>query len=317
MSTEKNLENAAEKSHFFPEGLPTQKNTTNPKKALKPSSSENQWFWGNGDTFKRLKEDAALASSKDIVSLIIGETGSGKEVVAREIHKMHTAGKGFCSKEAPFVSVNCAAIPEALSESILFGHERGAFTSARERKYGKFETAQKGSLFLDEIQNMDKEIQSKLLRVIQDRKVEPLGAKTLRSVECKLIAATNIPLEILVEKGLFRKDLFYRLNVCPLYIPALRHRKEDLLTIIEGLQEKLHRELGLEKREIDHQCLETLKNHSWPGNIRELEHALIFASMRSNKLITIKELPGSITGQVSQYLKKGIWDLNGCFKALS
>jgi len=306
-------------SILFPNGLPSgsqfrsrskkesASKATTPKPLPLNQNPTLDWFWGDGSSMAKTRQSLELAARTKLSALIVGETGSGKELLARMLHEKHKALHGLSESEAPFIAVNCAAVPEALSESILFGHERGAFTSARDRKYGKFESAGKGTLFLDEIQNLNLGIQAKLLRVLQNHEIETLGARKPKKIECRLVAATNVPLEILVEKKLFRRDLYYRLNICPIYIPALRQRESDLEKLIEGLQSKISTDHNIGPLRISKKCLNSLKNYSWPGNLRELENSLLYATLRSHEELSLEALPPKITGELEEYLKAGTW----------
>jgi len=265
------------------------------------------WFEGHNKLSERLWRDIELVSSTDINILVVGETGTGKEVVARWMHEKRIATQSITKEAAPFVSVNCAAIPENLLESLLFGHERGAFTSARELQRGKFEIANQGTLFLDEIQHLNLSAQSKLLRVLQHREFERLGAKQSKETKCQIVAATNVPLELLVEKKLFRKDLYYRLNICPVYLPALRHRKEDLPGLIKHYLNKVSTNHRIGKKDISPEAFVTLLEYSWPGNLRELEHCLLSACLKSKTIIDENSLPETITGKLETYLREGMW----------
>jgi len=270
-----------------------------------------EWFWGLGQALAELRADIEIAASKDINILVVGETGTGKEYVASLLHEQRLRRmRRRPSESTPFVPVNCGAIPENLAESMLFGHERGAFTSARDRRAGKFEVAGQGTLFLDEIQCLDKNLQAKLLRVLQTRKVEALGAREAVDIDCQIVAASNIPLEILVNNQRFRRDLYYRLNVFPLYLPPLRKRKEDLPTIVRGLLRRLEKTLGFTGLEVEASAFEQIVRYDWPGNIRELEHALLYAALRSRTgSITSAHLPSFVTGALKAYLSEGEWDL--------
>jgi len=199
--------------------------------------------------------------------LLLGESGTGKEVLAKYIH--------FCSKrEGPFVAINCAAIPEELLEAELFGYEKGAFTGAIKSKPGKFELAHKGTLFLDEIGDLSPKLQAKLLRVLQEKQVERLGSDHPIKVEVRIIAATNKDLEKEVEKGNFREDLFYRLNVIPIKIPPLRERKEDIPLLANFFLKKICQREGIEEKKFSEKAIKALINYSWPGNVRELENLI-------------------------------------------
>jgi len=313
-------ENAAleigEGSILFPKGLPkkNQKKTSMgtarsvPQlRAIPGVDPTVEWFWGLGNALLDLRKDLQLSLKSNLNVLIVGETGTGKELLARKIHAERRKLHLLSEEAAPFVSVNCSTIPEALAESILFGHERGAFTSARDRQEGKFELAKQGVLFLDEVQSLSLEVQSKLLRVLQEREVERLGGKTTYKVECKIIAATNVPLELLIEQKKFRKDLYYRLNICPLYIPALRHRKEDFPVIVKGLLNKVCNEHKCSVPEISAPAYELLLAHPWAGNLREVEHALTYSLLRAKSIIEVEHLPPSLTGKLSHYLSVGDW----------
>jgi len=200
--------------------------------------------------------------------LIRGESGTGKELVAKALHA-HSA-----RRDRPLVSVNCAAIPETLLEAELFGHEKGAFTGAVGRRRGRFELAEGGTIFLDEIGELSGATQVKLLRVLQDRVVERLGSEHPTKLDVRIIAATNRDLEHAVEAGAFREDLYYRLNVVTIAIPPLRERPQDIPELAEHLLRKLARERRLAPGELSSGAVERLQAHDWPGNVRELEHAL-------------------------------------------
>ena len=303
-----------EKSILFPAGLPKR----NPSKTSLKSKLLSfktipapdfgaDWFWGLGPKLEELKSDLSHSLKASLNVLIVGETGTGKELLARKIHAERRRLELLCDDDSPFISVNCSTIPEALAESILFGHERGAFTSARERQAGKFELAKNGTLFLDEVQSLSLDVQAKLLRALQEREVERLGGKSSYKIECKIVAATNVPLELLVEQKKFRKDLYYRLNICPLYIPALRHRKEDFPVIMKGLLKKVCFELRMGLPEVSPSAYQLMLSHPWPGNIREVEHALTYSVLRAKGEIEVEHLPPSLTGKLSHYLETGDW----------
>ncbi len=209
-----------------------------------------------------------LLSATRSTVLITGETGTGKELVARAVHTRSA------QRNEPFVQINCAAIPEALVESELFGHVKGAFTDARSAKRGKFSLAHRGSIFLDEIATMAAGLQAKLLRVLQEREIEPLGAVRTERVDVRVIAATNRDLRQLVNAGRFQEDLFYRLQVVPIAIPALRERLEDLPLLIEYLAGKHAARLSKGIEAVDDRVVSSLQDHHWPGNVRELENTI-------------------------------------------
>jgi len=200
--------------------------------------------------------------------LIRGESGTGKELIATAIHELSDRAGG------PLIKLNCTAIPENLFESELFGHERGSFTGAVAAKPGRFELASGGTLFLDEVGELPKEMQVKLLRVLQERSFERVGGVRSIEVDVRLIAATNVDLEALVERGAFREDLYYRLNVVPITLPPLRERDEDIPRLLEHFLDKFNRKLGREVREVTPAALRALGRYHWPGNIRELENLM-------------------------------------------
>jgi DNA-binding NtrC family response regulator len=232
--------------------------------------------------------------------LIYGESGTGKELVARALHQYSPR------KDAVFMAINCAALPAQLMESEMFGYVKGAFTGATATKTGLFETAHGGTLFLDEIGTMPLEIQSKLLRVLQDKKIRKVGGSDHTEVDVRIIAASNEKLEKLIEQAKFREDLYYRLSVISLDIPALRNRPEDILPLIDHI---LRRELGpdAELPLIDHETQSILDNYNWPGNVRELENAIQHAiTFAQQGIITKDTLPAKIVDTVEEGLRSGI-----------
>jgi two-component system response regulator AtoC len=216
------------------------------------------------DVIKR----AELVSETKSTVLITGETGTGKEMVARLIH--HRSPQ----REMPLIKVNCAAIPETLLESELFGHMRGAFTGATMTKRGKFALADGGSIFLDEIGTLTTAIQSKLLRVLQEREFEPLGAERTQKVEVRVIAATNRDLKQMVTEGKFQEDLYYRLNVIPIAIPPLRERRDDIPVLVDHFVDKHRQRTGKRIDKIEDDVVKALQRYEWPGNVRELENTI-------------------------------------------
>jgi DNA-binding NtrC family response regulator len=232
----------------------------------------------------RVVEMAAPSSAS---VLITGETGSGKEVVARTIHKLSPRASG------PFVAINCSAIPETLMESEIFGHERGAFTGAAERRIGCFELADGGTLLLDEIGEMPAPTQAKLLRVLEDRKVRRLGSKSETPVDVRVLAATNKDPEQAVASGHMRQDLFFRLNVFHINLPPLREHKEDIPSLVEHILCDLNAKHGKHVRGIGAEVLDIFMSHTWPGNIRELRNVLERATIMAEKdLLSRANLPG-------------------------
>jgi transcriptional regulator with GAF, ATPase, and Fis domain len=226
----------------------------------------------------------------DATVLILGETGVGKEVLARAIHRSSDR------KDRPFVRLNCAALPPHLIESELFGHERGAFTGAASRRLGRFEVANDATLFLDEIGELPLELQAKLLRVLQESEFERLGSSKTISVDVRLVAATSRNLQECVQKGSFRADLFYRLNVFPIAVPALRSRKEDIVPLAAAFLAKVGQRLGKEFAPISAAVAESLLIHRWPGNVRELENVIERAAISSES--DVLQLPDGWDGGV-------------------
>jgi DNA-binding NtrC family response regulator len=213
-------------------------------------------------------KDIGRLAARPVSVLIRGETGTGKELVARALYQHSDRA------EKPFVAINCAAIPETLLESELFGHERGAFTGAVERRIGRFEQAHGGTVFLDEIGDMSPGTQAKLLRVLQDRTIQRLGGREALTVDVRVIAATHRDLENAITSQKFREDLFYRLNVATICLPPLRERLEDLEPLVTYFLHRYGPELGQQRPAIDPEAIELLREHSWPGNVRELENVI-------------------------------------------
>src|SRR5690242_2364536 len=230
---------------------------------------------GSSPALQRVLAQVAKVAQTDSTVLILGETGTGKELVARAIHKRSRRASGA------FIRVNCAAIPPSLVASELFGHEKGAFTGAVQRRLGRFEAADGGTIFLDEIGELPPEAQVSLLRVLQEREIERVGSSHPITVDVRVLAATNRDLEAAVERGTFREDLFYRLNVFPIALPPLRERAEDIPILVEYLVDRFARQTGKTIRNIEKQTLQRLTAYDWPGNVRELqnviEHALVLS----------------------------------------
>lgn len=223
---------------------------------------------GKSHVFQAMLEQIKLVSPTDSTVLILGENGTGKELVARNLHRLSNRSK------QSFIKVNCAAFTPSLLESELFGHEKGAFTGANERRKGRFELADNGTLFLDEIAELPLESQSKLLRVLQEREFERVGGSTTLTVDIRIIAATNRDLWQMVEQGHFRIDLYYRLNVFPIRVPALKERKEDIPLLSVNLVQQLNKRLGKQLKGLSNKAINQLQAYDWPGNIRELQNVL-------------------------------------------
>jgi DNA-binding NtrC family response regulator len=235
-----------------------------------------------------------LAAPTPAAVLITGESGTGKELVARTLHELSPRGRG------PFVAVNCAAIPETLLESEIFGHEKGAFTGALERRQGCFELANEGTIFLDEIAEMSVALQAKFLRILEDSMVRRLGAKNEIKVDVRVLAATNKDPEQAMKAGSFREDLFYRLNVVSLAMPPLRDRREDIPLLIEAFLEEFNAKYDKHITSVDEEALEILMAHPWPGNVRELRNCMERATIVcEGQLIGPADLPSSPATRVA------------------
>ncbi|HMK51497.1 MAG TPA: sigma-54 dependent transcriptional regulator, partial [Thermodesulfobacteriota bacterium] len=226
-----------------------------------------------------------IADSRSTV-LIMGESGTGKELVSRAVH--YNSNR----KNYPFVTINCAAIPETLIESELFGHEKGAFTNAIEKKLGRFEVAHQGTLFLDEIGELSLVTQAKILRFLEEKEFNRVGGSKTIKVDVRLITATNKDLNQLIKKGSFREDLYYRINVVPIVIPPLRERKEDIPLLVEHFINKFNVENSKEVKGIDKEALEWIMQYDWPGNVRELENLIErVIALTFSEYIQVNELP--------------------------
>ena len=248
---------------------------------------------GRSRAMEEVIRRAELVSETKSTVLITGETGTGKELVARAIHDRSA------QRDMPLIKVNCAAIPETLLESELFGHVRGAFTGATTTKKGKFALADGGTIFLDEIGTMNPTLQSKLLRVLQEREIEPLGSERTEKIEVRVIAATNRNLRQMVADGKFQEDLFYRLNVIPIEIPPLRERRDDIPALVEHFVSKHAQRTGRRVERFDDGVLAGLQQYDWPGNVRELENTIERAVVLSTgPVITARAV--SVLGATTQ-----------------
>ena len=232
------------------------------------NESEKQLIVGRSPAMQDLYKSIARLSQNDLTVMIYGESGTGKELVAKALHKYSTRS------EKPFIALNMAGIPNDLIESELFGHEKGSFTGAHQKSDGKFKLAEKGTLFLDEIGDMPIDAQTRLLRVLQEGEFTPIGGKEKIQADTRIIAATHKNLSNLIEKGEFREDLFYRLNVVPISIPPLRERKEDIPELVNHFLDKA-KDLQLEPKKFTTESFQILEKYQWPGNVRELENFIL------------------------------------------
>ena len=255
-----------------------------------PSKSEKNQFIGKSPAILKVRELISKVASSKISVLITGETGTGKEVVANEIHRESNRA------QKPFIPVVCSSLSETLLESELFGHEKGAFTDAYSAHKGKFELADGGTIFLDEIGEINPAVQVKLLRVLQERKFERVGGEESIEVDVRVIAATNKNLEEEVKAGRFREDLYFRLNGIQIEVPPLRERKDDISLFIDSFAERYAKENGKENIKIEEKARKAMIRYVWPGNIRELQHAVESAVVLcSGNEITLKDLPEKIS----------------------
>lgn|SRR5208282_586500 len=243
---------------------------------------------GSNTRLRAVLEDIQIVAPADSTALILGETGTGKELVARAIHDLSPR------KNYPFVKVNCAAIPSGLLESELFGHERGAFTGAISQKIGRFELADKGTLFLDEIGDIPLELQPKLLRVLQEQEFERLGSTRTQQVDVRVVAATNADIAPMVAEKKFRCDLYYRLNVFPISAPPLRDRRDDIPRLVRHFANKYARRMNKHIDRVSKKTMEVLCRHTWPGNIRELQNLMeraVLLSPGSSLRVPLTDIP--------------------------
>ena len=262
--------------------LESKQNSKN-KTKLK-NESEKQLIVGRSPSMQELYKSIARLSQNDLTVMIYGESGTGKELVAKALHKYSARS------EKPFIALNMAAIPNDLIESELFGHEKGSFTGAHQKSDGKFKLAEKGTLFLDEIGDMPIDAQTRLLRVLQEGEFTPIGGKEKILADTRIIAATHKNLSSLIEKGEFREDLFYRLNVVPINIPPLRERKEDIPELVNHFLEKA-KTLKLEPKKFTTESFQILEKYQWPGNVRELENFILkLCALYADEIIMNEDL---------------------------
>ena len=252
---------------------------------------------GDSPALRRVLEAVQRAAPTNATVLLLGESGVGKELVARTIHRNSPrAGQRF-------IQVNCAAIPEELIESELFGHEKGSFTGATEKQIGKFEQGDRGTIFLDEIGDMSARTQAKVLRVLQEQEVERLGSARTIKVDVRVIAATNKNLEEAIQRGEFRDDLYFRLNVIPILVPPLRERREDIPQLVQHFAKRTSEEHNLKPKRFDPRAMEAMQRYRWRGNIRELRNTIErLMIMSPGDVVRVEDLPAEIRGESSSRL---------------
>jgi two-component system nitrogen regulation response regulator NtrX len=264
-------------------------------RTLRKDQEKRHQIVGDSPGLAAVKAAIQKAAPTSATVLIWGESGVGKELVARSVHRESLRHDG------PFVQVNCAAIPDELIESELFGHEKGSFTGASDRQIGKFEQADKGTIFLDEIGDMSLKTQAKVLRVLQEQELERLGSNRLIKVDVRVIAATNKDLEQEITKGTFREDLFYRLNVVPIWVPPLRERRDDIPVLIRHFADSFSRDNNFRRKTFTVAAMERLRQHGWRGNIRELRNTVERLMIMSNSdAIDVGDLRLSEAARVDQ-----------------
>ena len=247
---------------------------------------------GQSAALRRVLQLVEMVAVSDATVLLLGETGTGKELVARAIHERSRR------QQEDFVTLNCAAIPSALFESELFGHERGAFTGAHIQKQGRLELADKGTMFLDEVGEMPLELQPKLLRALQERTYERVGSARSKRVDVRLVAATNCDLEQMVADRQFRSDLYYRLNVFPIHLPPLRERREDIPLLVRHFTQKYARQMGKSIQTVDAGTMQKLQRWHWPGNVRELENLVERSVILTSGSTLSVSLPQKMNGSI-------------------
>jgi two-component system, NtrC family, nitrogen regulation response regulator NtrX len=260
---------------------------------------------GSSPEIQQLKEQIKIVAPTNGWILITGENGTGKELVAQAIHRWSQRGS------KPFVEVNCAAIPEELIESELFGHEKGSFTGALTKRRGKFDLANEGTIFLDEIADMSLKTQAKILRILQEQKFERVGGSEVIFIDVRVIAATNRDLKEEIQKGRFREDLYYRLNVIPLVVPPLRERKGDIPILVEHFIGEFCREYHKEPKKISPEALGLFTGYSWPGNVRELKNVVErMVIMTLGPVVEVKDVPPPIREQTKPPAEFSFFDYN-------
>ena len=260
------------------------------------SSAPDLYIEGQSQAARQLYEHVRLVAPTDMSVLVTGASGTGKEYIARRIHEQSNRSK------APFVAVDCGAIPKELSASEFFGHVKGSFTGAIENKTGAFVAAQGGTIFLDEIGNLTYEVQVQLLRALQERKVKPIGSNQEIAINVRLISATNENLRQAIEKGDFREDLYHRINEFTIRIPDLKERKEDLLLFANHFLDLANSELQKDIIGFDNDTMQLFQSYSWPGNLRQMKNVIKYATLlATGRYITRKELPEELTENLSSH----------------
>jgi two-component system nitrogen regulation response regulator NtrX len=274
-------------------------------RALRQEVQKKYEIVGNSPEIQNLKEQIKIVAPTNGWVLISGENGTGKELVARAIHRLSLRA------DKPFVEVNCAAIPEELIESELFGHEKGAFTGALTKKRGKFDLSHEGTIFLDEIADMSLKTQAKILRILQEQKFERVGGTEMIYVDVRVIAATNRDLKEEIQKGKFREDLYYRLNVIPLTVPPLRDRHTDIAPLVEHFIAEFCLENNKELKKISPEAMSLLASYSWPGNVRELKNIVErMVIMTRGPVIEAKDVPSPVREQPKAPLEFSFFNFN-------
>ncbi len=272
----------------------TVENLKKENKKLKNSLFMEDDMIGSSSQMQKIRELMEQSALSDARILILGDNGTGKELVARGIHRRSSR------REEPFIEVNCAAIPDTLIESELFGHEKGAFTSAVSRRKGKFELADQGTLFLDEIADMSLNAQAKVLRAIQEMKFERIGGEKTISVDVRVIAATNKDIQKEIQEGNFREDLYFRLNVIPIVVPPVRERKSDIIELVDYFMQKFSDSKSEGRKRISPEGMELLKEYPWPGNIRELKNFIERINIMTDELLISAETVEFYLGEKKQ-----------------
>ena len=258
-----------------------------------PQENEFKEIVGASECMRDVLDNVKIVGTSDITVLILGESGTGKELIAQSIHRISAR------KQKPFVAVNCAALPANLIESELFGHEKGAFTGATDKRIGKFEQGNEGTVFLDEIGELPLELQVKLLRVLQEKEIELIGGKT-KKVDVRIIAATNRNLEEEIAARRFRLDLYYRINIFPINLPPLRERKEDIVSLANHFVKVYARKENKVITGVADHVIQTMLNYDWPGNIRELENLMARSVLlTTGPIVNSLKLPGQLKGTTS------------------